>query len=462
MVTAVTDPMPHARTRQPPTPPGLPVLGHSGALLRDPLAFLRRCHEAHGPVFRIRAPGRNMVVLAGRDANQFVARAGRRALVSGPFWGRMAKHHGSHNMILAVDGEPHKAQRRLYGQVLSKRTIEKHREGCDALARDTFLPPRAAPRELLRVVDRCRLVIARMVHHTVSDGAPPVPEATARAMMETFRWESNALLLSKWPRVALKLPRYARYERTTRAFLNALITNELRPGHRATDWFGKIALGRERHPEWFTEPDLYTASLLPFVAGVDTVGATLGFVLMELHRDPGLLRTVRAEVAAAYEDGVPTPNRLAEAETLQGVVFECLRRYPAAFGLYRTAAEDFTFEGVTVRAGTHVMVFTTATHFEAKHFPNPERLDVGRAARGEYQPHVFMPYGAGPHVCLGAGMGEAMLMLAAAAIVQHHHLESTTRQAPRYVFDPSLTLHPRARLRISTEQQRRAGKGLLS
>ncbi|WP_165703817.1 cytochrome P450 [Enhygromyxa salina] len=438
-----------------------PILGNALALLRDPLAFLRAAHVEQGPIFEVHAATRRFVVLAGREANRFVGREGRELLESRSFWGRLTERRECPHAILASDGVPHRTQRKHYADVLSRKIVDAQRDGCDALIRDSFgaserqLSPRVA------VQDQTRLLIARLVHRCLTDGAAPIPEPTARALMEVFRWETNTLLLGKWPKLALLAPAYRRSLARAEGFIDELVARDLEAGGRATDqadqadqglggWFERIRQGRERYPELFTAGDVRFATLLPFVAGVDTVGATLGFVLYELFRDADLHAAVRAEVEAAYANGVPDSATLSQQPTLHGLVLECLRLYPAAFAMYRGAARAFEFAGHRVAAGTEIAVFTSATHFDARYFPEPERLDVTRHAppRSESrQKHVFMPYGGGPHVCLGAGMGEAMLLLATAGIVRHHDLvlaDPKRRWKPS--FDPSLTLDARVQL----------------
>ena len=383
-------------------------------------------------------------MLAGREANRFAGREGRDALESGSFWGALAEQRGCPHAILAVDGPSHTAQRKHYGDVLSRRAVDRYREGCDALVRDSF----AAGMATIPIQDQTRLLVARLVHHCLT-GAAPIAEPTARAMLEVFRWETNTLLLGKWPRLALRMPSYRRSLALADAFLDGLAAHEaLEPS--VSGWFERVHAGREAHPELFEPGDVRFALLLPFVAGVDTVGATLGFVLDELHRDPDLHARVADEVEQLYADGVPDSAALGATTALRGLVLECLRVYPAAFAMYRGAARAFEFEGHAVAAGTSVLVFTSATHFDPRYYPEPERIDVERHAPPRLesrQKHVFMPYGAGPHVCLGAGMGEAMLLLATAAIVRRHRLRlpaGSPRRGP--VFDPSLALDPRARL----------------
>jgi cytochrome P450 len=431
-----------------PRAPGWPILGSSLALLRDPLAFLRSAHAELGPIFEVRAAQRRFVVLAGREANRFVGREGRELLESRTFWGRLSERRGCPHAILAMDGEGHRTQRKHYGDVLSRKIVDAHREGCDELIRTTF----GAGCARVRVQDQTRLLVARLVHHCLTGGAAPVAETTARALMEVFRWETNTLLLGKWPKLALRAPAYRRSLAIAEAYIDELRARELDsdPGGRALGgWFERIREGRERYPELFEEGDLRFAMLLPFVAGVDTVGATLGFVLYELYRDAQLRARVRAEVEAAYAEGVPSSASAMPA--LHGLVLECLRLYPAAFAMYRGAARSFEFAGQRVAAGTEVAVFTSATHFDGRYFPEPDRLDVDRHAppRAESrQKHVFMPYGGGPHVCLGAGMGEAMLLLASAGILHHHELRlDGPARGLRPCFDPSLSLDPSFELR---------------
>jgi cytochrome P450 len=130
---------------------------------------------------------------------------------------------------------------------------------------------------------------------------------------------------------------------------------------------------------------------------------------------------------------------------------EALRLYPAAFGIYREAAQDFEFAGQRVRRGTDVMVFTSASHFDPACFANPRRFDVTRVAQqpNPYrQKQVFMPYGVGAHICLGAALGEAVLLQVAAHLLCHYELTLTQVPTGRvHTFDPSLTPHPKLRMR---------------
>lgn len=415
------------------------------------MAFLRAAYEQAGPVFAIRAPGVDLVVLAGSEANRFAQQEGKVALVSGPFWNRLLiPEHGAAHQITAVDGPEHRAQRRLYGDVLSSRAVKEHRHNCDALVRKTLAPSLTGIPIQINAITR--FLTTRLVHHVTTGAADGVEQSVANAMAETFRWQSNALLLRKWPSAALRLPAYKRHKRTWETFLTDLTAREIDGDMPATEgWFARIRTGRQQLPESFGPEDVRAAAALPFVAGVDTVGATLGFALYELHRRPELLAKVRSEVGECYAtaDGSPEISALRECPHLSGLVHECLRLYPAAFAMYRTAAREFEFAGCRIPKGRDVLVYTTADHFDRDRFPSPMRFDVGRLGRGEYKGRAFAPFGAGPHICLGASMGDALLHQMVASIVQQFEIELVdAERPPRIIYDPSLTISHRHRIRV--------------
>jgi len=430
----------------------LPVLGSAPWLLHDPLAFLRREYRRLGAVFRISAPGRQLVVLAGPKANKFASSGpGRDALAAGPFWKPVAERMGCPHLLLAMDGEAHMAQRRAYRDDLSRHVVVDHwndvAETVERVTARTFPTDRpVSAREYCRVL--VSSVISRMLTHRDLLGDAD----TLDAVLEYFRWQTNALLLGKWPRWVLELPQFRRYERTTAEFLRRhrrALTGRTPPG-----WFASMEALRRERPELLEDGDIDAHHMLPYVVGVDTVGVTLTFLLQELLGDSGRLwRQLRDEVDAAWasaDGALPSYDTLRELPLLNGAWREALRLYPAAFGIYRTAATTFTFDDATVRAGEDVLLFTSAAHTDPEHFPRPHHFDPTRGAAAYRKGNVFAPYGRGPHVCLGAGMAEALLPLVLAVWVRHYTF-SQARPGKRYrmAFDPSPTLPDRFRVRQS-------------
>jgi len=115
---------------------------------------------------------------------------------------------------------------------------------------------------------------------------------------------------------------------------------------------------------------------LLFVAGLDTVFASLGWIMRHLATDQPLQSRLRhnpAEIPFAIEEftrafGVSAPSRI--------------------------VADDLVFHGVPMKKGEHVLLPTYLAGRDPRAFPNPHVIDIDRKPR-----HVT--FGIGPHVCIG-------------------------------------------------------------
>lgn len=97
-----------------------------------------------------------------------------------------------------------------------------------------------------------------------------------------------------------------------------------------------------------------------------------------------------------------------DEEYLAGVVNETLRLYPPAVVSARVAAQPFEFAGKTIRQGTFLLYSPYVTHRLAEVFPDPLRFDPARW-EAKPAPHEFLPFGGGPHRCVGAGLATTEL-----------------------------------------------------
>lgn len=96
----------------------------------------------------------------------------------------------------------------------------------------------------------------------------------------------------------------------------------------------------------------------------------------------------------------------ADLSLLPGAVEELMRFVQlAGTGLPpgRVTAEDVEIGGVTIPAGEMVLTINVAANRDPAEFPEPDRLDLTRGARGH------MSFGAGVHHCLGAQLARMEL-----------------------------------------------------
>jgi cholest-4-en-3-one 26-monooxygenase len=89
----------------------------------------------------------------------------------------------------------------------------------------------------------------------------------------------------------------------------------------------------------------------------------------------------------------------ADPALVPSAVEEMLRYVTPVMHFRRTAREDTTLGGQTVRRGDKVVVWYVSANRDERRFADPDRFDVART------PNEHVAFGAGgPHFCLGAGL----------------------------------------------------------
>ncbi len=118
--------------------------------------------------------------------------------------------------------------------------------------------------------------------------------------------------------------------------------------------------------------------------------------------------TTRNQVAASVDVFCDHPEQWAllgdHPELAPQAVEESMRHSPIACGTLRAVSEDTEFAGVTLPAGTFVVVNTFAANRDPAVYDDPDRFDITR----EGAPAV-LTFGGGVHYCLGANLARKEL-----------------------------------------------------
>ena len=133
-----------------------------------------------------------------------------------------------------------------------------------------------------------------------------------------------------------------------------------------------------------SEQEFGTMFILLTTAGNETTRHTISLGLVDLLAHPDELERLVAD-----------PTLAATAAD------ELLRRAHAVHHFRRTATQDVVLHGRRIRRGDKVTIWYAAANYDDRQFPNPYRLDVGRAPNK----HVTFGLG-GPHFCLGAHLAK--------------------------------------------------------
>jgi len=178
--------------------------------------------------------------------------------------------------------------------------------------------------------------------------------------------------------------------------------------------------------ERLSEGELLATCVLLFVAGHETTVNLIGNGLLALLRHPDALRA------------------LGDDPSLLGTAVEELLRYDGPVQRTgRIANVDAEIDGRKIDEGTLVLGLIGAANRDPAHFPEPDRLDLGRAD------NRHLAFGWGIHFCLGAPLARVEGQIALGTLTRRLRGLTFTGSTPEW--RASATLRGLHRLPVAWE-----------
>jgi cytochrome P450 len=371
----------------------------------------------------------------------------------------MRQLHGQ--SLIVTEGATWQRQRRTLLPAFSPRRFDAYADQVTAAASDAF---DSLPADGATAID---------AEHTMNMLAMDIILRTmfgSRVEEDTARIEQAIRTLSAIGYAEMFLPfaipawapgpRQARKRRALR-LLDGLVRSHIGKRRAAMkagagageDLLGMLLAARDEEGDGAALPDdeIRDQLMTIFLAGHETTATALAWAAWALAADPALAGRVAAEADAVLGARAPTMADVPRLPLLAAVVKETLRRYPPVPGvIMRRAAEDVRIGAWLLPKGSLVTIPFFVPQGDARWFPQPERFDparfLGDAARALPR-GAYVPFGAGPRVCIGNGFATMEMTLALAMLVQRFTLAPAPGQdVPEAKMQ--VTLRPAGGLRL--------------
>ncbi|MEO1252790.1 MAG: cytochrome P450 [Pseudomonadota bacterium] len=178
-----------------------------------------------------------------------------------------------------------------------------------------------------------------------------------------------------------------------------------------------IAARDETTGEPFSRDELIDQLGVFFLAGHETTASALTWAFYILSERPEIAARLRAEVHEVAGDGPISFDAVKKLAFTRSVFRETMRLYPPLTFLPRVAMRSGAVGRYKLRRGALVMISPWTLHRHRKYWTDPNRFDPDRFSperEREITPGAYIPFGAGPHTCVGAGFAlvEAVLIIA--------------------------------------------------
>ncbi|MCX5744750.1 MAG: cytochrome P450 [Proteobacteria bacterium] len=429
-----------------PSVPGLPVIGNLLQFRADRLALHEEAARI-GPIVRFSLAHIPVYVVTDADvAHQILAdEADAFKKATGLQFLRPMLGDG----LLTSEGPTHRRHRKLLAPAFAPKRLAAYGEVMVAETRAQLATWRGGKQvDLARELMELTLAIAgrTMFGADVRGDARTVAEGLELAMRALVDNLTSVVQLGyAWP-----LPRHRQMRRAV-AMLDdvvyRLIAEARAAGVDRGDVLSMLLLARDDDGgPGLTDREIRDEVMTLLLAGHETTANALTWTWYELGRHPAALATLRQELATVVGARAVTVADLPALPFTAAVIDEAMRLHPPAYVTGREAIRDVTIGGHHFPARAILMINIRGIHRRADYFPAPTAFQPARMlpdAKKARPRHHFLPFGAGPRVCIGSHFALMEAQLVLATMIQHASIRTL---ATHVVPEPLITLRPRGGL----------------
>jgi len=374
-------------------------------LRSDPRAATREISARYGPVVKVSRGPLTIIHMYGPDACKLVLQNRGEFLSNKQAWDLMIGRIFTNGLMLR-DGADHRFHRRILLEAFRRSALESYIEQMNPLIAASLEPwgARAQPLRIFPAFKRLTLDLASTVFLGMELG--PQAERVKRAF-EAAVEASMALVRVRIP--GLGFARGLAAREFLAAYFGSLIA--ARRAGQGSDMFSSLCRAEGEHGERFSDREIVDHMIFLMMAAHDTTTSALSSTVYALARHPEWQEQVRAECQGlGPELGFADQARL---DVTNRVIRETLRMWPPLASIPQVSLRAFDFAGHRVPAGVMITVFPIHTHYMPEWWDEPERFDPDRFAAGRAEDqrhsHSWIPFSAGPHVCIGMRFAEMQI-----------------------------------------------------
>ena len=417
MMDAITPPLP---LRPPvPAPPetDLSFRGFLRAVRTNALTIFPRAAFEQDYVVRSLL-GRKNIIISAPDAIHHILVGNPGNFRRSPASIRILRPLTGEGLLLS-EGDSWKFQRRVIAPALAPRVmpmLSQHIVASTNRAID-HLAAETKPIDLLTTMQNLALDIAsRSMFSLEMDRDGPI---LRNYMLEFSQRHSHPSLLDMvlptWIMSPNDFGRH-RFRRRWMGFIETILRGRLAqpPPQTPRDLFDLLRAARD--PETgaaFTPSQLRDQVATLILAGHQTTAVTLFWAIIMLAQAEDEQAWLAQEVAGV----TITPEAVPQLIRTRAVANETLRLFPAAYVIARETIRREHVAGIDLTPGSLALIAPWVLHRHRRLWDDPAAFLPARFMPDQPPPgrFAFMPFGAGPRVCVGAqfALAEAILVLAA-------------------------------------------------
>ena len=206
-------------------------------------------------------------------------------------------------------------------------------------------------------------------------------------------------------------------ERIEKALLAIIARRRAQPGARS-DVFSLLMEARDNEGRAMTDTELVGQASILFIASFETTTSALTWSLFLLAQHPAVMHQLMDEIESVLGDAPPDFDQLPQLPFLHWVIKESMRILPPVPYTVRVAQQPLKVGPFEVPQETRVIASHYLTHHLPDLYPEPERFRPERWRNINPTQYEYLPFNAGPRICIGGAFANQVLKISLAMILQ--------------------------------------------
>jgi len=434
-----------------PKVPGTPLLGSLPEIRKDRIGLLKRAHRDYGDVAALDVGLFKALLVTSPELCHEVLTTKAEAFTKGLGLGVLARPLLG-NGLLTSERDDHRRSRRLVSPAFVHSRIAGYAKTiADCVDEHADRMARKSQVDLLEELMRMTVDIVGRTLFGADLGADA--DVIGEALTELME-RMNAELVSALPMPpVVPTPSNLRARRVIRRvddIVYRVIRQRRAEGRDLGDFLSMLLAARDEDGASMTDQEVRDEAMTILMAGHETTANALAWSFYLLGRNPAERARLEAESDGVLGGATPSLESLRRLPVAARVFKESMRLYPPAYMVVRRAARTVQIGPCEVKKGHAILVNIIGMHHRPDFFPDPEAFAPDRfSPEGEaaLPRHAYMPFGAGPRVCIGNHLALMEGQIALAHLAQRLRFELLPRS--RVVeCEPLLTLRPRGGLHV--------------
>lgn len=447
-------------TKHIPGPKNSFIVGNLPQFASDPPSFLLETAESYGPIATFNLLNQRMVLLSEPEYIREVLIKQRDNFPKTPLdRSILGKFLG--NGLVTSDGDFHKRQRKLVQPAFHMKRIRGYADSITMLTDQMLSSWRGGETRQIdeEMMELTMLIVSKSLFDADLDELHENTQAIGQAMHDLQRVSNGDY------RRGFQVPDWVPTEgnrarkqgvQVLNETLERIITQRRQAREDGSfvdngDLLSMLLLAQDEDGEYMTDKQVRDEAVTLFAAGHETTSNALTWTWYLLAEHPEIEAKLHEEVDRVLGGRLPTLEDLRNLPYTEMVIKEAMRLYPPAWVLNgRLALNDTEIDGYPISKGSIIFISPWVMHRLERYFPNPEQFDPERfmpEKEAELARYTYLPFGAGPRVCIGNSFAMMEAQIVLAMMAQRFRYEMTPGQTIEP--NPLITLSPKDGLRMS-------------